>query len=119
MAPTTRTRFARDNARRFPVQVRIAVPEGGMITCGADLYRWLDRHCGGRNGWAFIASYDVTRPFESVLLCVADIAVAAQFLEAFNLETVELSIDAPSPERETLLHLHGMTGGNRTRKAEI
>ena len=119
MAPTARTRFARENASRFPVQVRIAVPEGGLITCGPDLYPWLDRHCNGRSGWAFIPSYNVTRPVESVVLCVADISVAADFLEAFDLETVELSNDAPFPERETLLHLHGLVGGNRTRKANL
>jgi len=119
MSRTERTRFARDNARRFPVQVRIAVPEGGMRTRGADLYAWLDRHCGGRSGWTFLQSYEVTRPVDSILLCVSDISVAADFLETFDLETVELTKDAPFPERETLMHLHGLVGGNRTRKAKL
>ena len=118
MRPTDRTGFAKKLARRFPVKVRIRVPDGGMITCGPDLYPWLDRHCGGRQAWTFLSSYDETRPVDSTVLCVADIAVASAFLEHFGLETIEIIGERQPPDREALLHLHGIKGGNRTRRAE-
>ena len=118
MRPTDRTRQSTADEKRFPVRIRIATPEGGTITFGPEFYTWLDGRCGGRKGWAMHDAYSTTRPVGSFYLYVPDVVVAAEFLERFNLETVEVLNDAPFPDRETLLHHHGVAGGNRTRKAK-
>lgn len=118
MPPTDRTRQSKADEKRFPIRIRVAVPEHGTITRGPEFETWLDGRCGGRQGWAMHSSYETTRPVESFYLFLPDLAVALEFLERFNLETVEVTNDAAFPDRETLLHHHGVTGGNRTRKVD-
>lgn len=114
MRPTDRTRKHRADEKRFPVRVRVVVPDGGFVTCGPNLYPWLDDKCG-RFNWAFHPAYQTSYPVDSVYVYFSDMAVASEFLEAFNLETLEV-VGHPAPDSKMLGHLHGVPGGNRTRR---
>ena len=116
MRPTDRTSKAKNDEKRYPVRIHVAVPERGFGSLAQDIWVWLDRDCG-RDGWASHGGYHTTSPVDSVFIYFSDISLSKKFLEVFELETVEVTTTIRSPDYETLHHLHGIPGGNRTRRS--
>lgn len=105
---------ARIDERRFPVRVRVAVPEGGFGKRMDDMVCHLD-DVTGRGRWARHPAGRDAILVDATFFYFADVAAAAVFLEAFGLETVEADMTLDGGSSDKLLHLHGVPGANRTR----
>lgn len=65
--------------RRFPVRVRVAVPEGGFGQRIDGMRRWLDDNCGA-DGWAMTPAGLRGVVNDAVAIYFADAALAAAFV---------------------------------------
>lgn len=86
----SRSNAAHADDKRFPVRVRVAVPEGGFGTEYPKFVAYLDRACG-KGGWAIHPAYRSAFPQDAVFFYFADPSVAPLFLEMFGLAALEVA----------------------------
>jgi hypothetical protein len=72
----------RDAERRFPVRVRIAVPEGGFGRQFAVMHDWLDAVCGD-GGWSSAPAGLIGIANDTVAFYFDDAALAQAFVNRF------------------------------------
>ena len=72
----------REAERRFPVRVRIAVPEGGFGRQFAVMHDWLDAVCG-EDGWGSAPAGLIGIANDAVAFYFDDTALAQAFVNRF------------------------------------
>src|SRR6266513_5457603 len=65
--------------RRFPVRIRVEVPEGGFGRRLMELNAWLDENCGA-DGWAITPTGLRGVINDAVAIYLADTALASAFV---------------------------------------
>ena len=65
--------------RRFPVRIRVAIPEGGFGRRLTDINAWLDANCGA-DGWAMAPSGLRRVVNDAVAIYFADATIASAFV---------------------------------------
>jgi len=113
--PSNPRQIQRDAERRFPVRVRIAVPEGGFGRQFAVMHDWLDAVCG-EGGWSSAPSGLAGIANDAVAFYFDDAALAQAFVNRFccGYRPVEVNRtvdgafslrgEAPPPCRTDLAH---------------
>ena len=112
--PSNPRQIQRDAERRFPVRVRIAMPEGGFGRQFAVMRDWLDAVCGD-GGWSSAPAGLIGIANDGVAFYFDDTAMAQAFVNRFCCgyrpievnRTVEgafsLRGDASAPHRAALV----------------
>ena len=98
-------------ARRFPVRIRIALPEGGLGERLGEMHRWLDDTCGAA-GWAMTPSGGKGVANDAMAIYFTDAAIASAFVArwcaGYHVETAaglfRVRDDAPAARRPTTFH---------------
>jgi hypothetical protein len=80
--PSNPRQIQRDAERRFPVRVRIAVPEGGFGRQLAVMHDWLDAICG-ETGWSSAPAGMTGIVNDAVAFYFDDVALAQAFVNRF------------------------------------
>jgi hypothetical protein len=109
MAARSRLLIA-DAERRFPVRIRIALPEDGLGERLEEIQRWLDDTCGGA-GWAMTPS-GTSVANDAIAIYFSDAAIASAFVARWcaghRVETTaglfRVRDDAPAPRHPSALH---------------
>ncbi|MFZ2004845.1 MAG: hypothetical protein WB697_21750 [Stellaceae bacterium] len=85
----------RDAERRFPVRVRIAVPQNGLGRQLGDMYAWLDELCG-KAGWTSAPAGLAGIVNDAVAFYFDDTALAQAFVNRFccGYRPIEVNRDA-------------------------
>jgi hypothetical protein len=97
-------RAARDAERRFPVRIRIAVPDRGLGERFNRMQEWLDQNAGA-DGWAMTPSGIRGVVKDAISIYFADVTIASAFVarwcRAQRIETVDglfrVRDDEPTP----------------------
>jgi hypothetical protein len=75
----SRQRAARDAERRFPVRIRIAVPNTGLGVRLTQMHDWLDQNAGA-DGWAMTPSGFRGVINDAIAIFFADVTIANAFV---------------------------------------
>jgi hypothetical protein len=80
--PSNPRQIQRDAERRFPVRVRIAVPDDGIVRQFAVMHDWLDAVCG-EDGWSSAPAGLIGVANDAVAFYFDDAALAQAFVNRF------------------------------------
>jgi hypothetical protein len=70
---------ARDAERRFPVRIRIAIPDRGLGDRLNQMHEWLDQNAGA-DGWAMTPSGVRGVLNDAISVCLGDATIASAFV---------------------------------------
>lgn len=83
MSNRARSPLKRNAERKFPIRIRVKVPETGFGPKLADMHRWLNEECGSDG---YVWASDSQPGHDATAIFLTDTETASRLVEAFGLE---------------------------------